>query len=553
MASFEKVVRRLDEAWRWLDTQQRALLMCALLLSAAAVAIALATGPSQIIGPWDVFTLLGGAWRMFNGQIPHTDFYSPLGMLWIWPASVAMHIVGPSLAAVHYAHVTLAALVTGAGAFLFFRKLSPTLAGMLTIFVVLLMLATRALGHPAADSTYAMSYNRLGWALSILLCITLFVADRPGRRAQRDMAVAGVLLGLLFYCKITFFAVAVGAWVLAIIIEPDLRRAWVASALGFVVILSAAFLASGVNPAAYFGDLAMAARSQSGALRGHMVAETLRANAVQLILGIALWAALVAQPYLAKRLDWQAALKVTLLVGFAASAGLAISPGNSSEGNDVPFFLLAGVLLLELSHRSLPAPQPAPWTAARLFALLTVGAIYFVGIARNDAASLAVSFAHRHEGQAPSEQGQRFDSAALRDFWIPSTSDHQTAYNLSRDVPARINDALRLVRANTNAPARLVVLANSDPLSFALGWRPAHGGALWFSRDYSFNERSHLSPEAMFADADLVIYPIIRPEDGGVDADSAALLLQIYGPYLSQHFSEAGRSAGWVLLRRRGA
>jgi hypothetical protein len=43
--------------------------------------ILLAIGPSTIINPCDVFTLLDGAWRIHSNQIPHTDFYNPIGVL----------------------------------------------------------------------------------------------------------------------------------------------------------------------------------------------------------------------------------------------------------------------------------------------------------------------------------------------------------------------------------------------------------------------------------------------------------------------------------------
>ena len=50
---------------------------------------------------------------------------------------------------------------------------------------------------------------------------------------------------------------------------------------------------------------------------------------------------------------------------------------------------------------------------------------------------------------------------------------------------------------------------------------------------------------------DLVIYPLLRADDGGVDADSAELLLRLYEPNLREHFLEVARSGDWVLLRRQ--
>jgi hypothetical protein len=38
---------------------------------------------------WDLGILVDGVWRLLHNQIPHRDFYSPIGVLFWWIISVA--------------------------------------------------------------------------------------------------------------------------------------------------------------------------------------------------------------------------------------------------------------------------------------------------------------------------------------------------------------------------------------------------------------------------------------------------------------------------------
>ena len=100
----------------------RGWLIAAVAFVVAIGGLSLWVGPSAMIGPWDVFTLLNGAYRIHEGQSPSTDFSNPIGPLVYGLVAIGMHL-SLSLRAVTYSQViflvigaTLAGLVVSAAA-----------------------------------------------------------------------------------------------------------------------------------------------------------------------------------------------------------------------------------------------------------------------------------------------------------------------------------------------------------------------------------------------------------------------------------------------------
>jgi hypothetical protein len=81
---------------------------------------------------------------------------------------------------------------------------------------------TRQTGYAPNITTYAMLYNRYAWLFYSTLLLLVFL--RPTNRSNHVNRVAdgillGALLGLLLYCKITFFIVGSVAVVLGLIVS----------------------------------------------------------------------------------------------------------------------------------------------------------------------------------------------------------------------------------------------------------------------------------------------------------------------------------------------
>jgi hypothetical protein len=334
-------------------------------VSAAAVvllgAYVLAVGPSHIMAPWDVFILMDGGWRVFSGQVAHTDFHNPIGVLTYALIALGMDLNGPSLQAQALGSLVLMAILAPWAIAIGYRRLSPAVAFLLTIFVALLVVANRPLGYDPAVTSYAMVYNRYGWALLALLMAQLFVQVDDKDRLSRlfDPCSVGALLGLIFFCKINFFVVGCGALALALILRRDLRHWLALTALAFLAVCLGARYGLGVHVGDYLRDISDAAQSQSLAMRLGFAMSTLKHAVLPLALLAAAWSVLVGLPTLRQGRQWSRAIADTVILGFLVASALFVTIGNTGEKGDIPLLFVAGLILIERQRREAGTTQSA--------------------------------------------------------------------------------------------------------------------------------------------------------------------------------------------------
>src|SRR5580658_6122769 len=176
---------------------------------------ALVWGSGPISGPWDMAALLDGGWRIVNGQIPHTDFHTPIGPVTYLLVAFGLKVATPSVSAVLYGSLLTLVIVIPCAWYAAFTRLPVAVCAFYVLFLGVLLLAPRPLGYAFRDTTYAMIYNRESYALTSVLLILLFLGPRKplDARAGVEGTLAGLLLGLLLYCKVTYFAFGVAATV----------------------------------------------------------------------------------------------------------------------------------------------------------------------------------------------------------------------------------------------------------------------------------------------------------------------------------------------------
>ncbi|MEZ2131386.1 MULTISPECIES: hypothetical protein [unclassified Sinorhizobium] len=519
-------------------------------------AFCLLIAPTVIMAPWDMFILLDGGWRIFNGEIPHNDYYTPIGPLVYWLSAAGMYVAGPSLKAVSLGILFFLGVAAPWAMTVFFRKLPGYFAFLLALFLVLLIVATRPLGYSPSTTTYAMIYNRYGWVLISILMVQLFLRNQEESRtaASFDAVSAGALLALLFICKVSFFVVGFPALVLACILRPELRRVAWKAACSFGAVCFLAWLVTGINPQDYLKDLSFAAKSQSLGLRFLWLKNSLHANVVPVLLLALCWFLLVAAGYWRKTITLADAIRCSIVFWFLLAGGMFITVGNASERSDVPLFLVTAVILfVGVSRSEIPMRARDGGTRTRFihygFAAAVI-AFFFVGTAGKDALSLANTYFAGERQKTEPDFSEKFDAPYLSDFTIPADSQWQTAYSRAGEVPSRINEGLELLRRHVAADDQVVTLALTDPFSFALDLVPAKGAPLWWDLGISFTRKNYPSPETVFANADYVIYPLTSPQ-AGCCQETVTTLLDLYGGFLGEHFTRADASAHWVLLRRR--
>jgi hypothetical protein len=514
-------------------------------------ALTLYNGVSVIAAPTDVFVLLGGAWRMFLGQVPHVDYSNPIGALAYALIEAGMALGGPNAHALAWAGFLLLAATAVWASLVAYTRLEPWLACGFVVFLAIVCVATRPLGYDPANHSYAMLYNRIGWVLLSILAVQAFVPIRNGtqRGAIIDAASIGMLIALLFYAKVTYAMFGVVAFALAFALRPGLRGfPQLAALVGGLLAIGAAFwFATGVEPAAYLRDLAVAGKAQSPEARLTALMRAAKSGLIPLA-GLALaWAGLIGRRILADRALRTDTVVPTLQFAFLCGAGLALTVTNASERGEVPLYAAAALILLH--NRALaPDDRYRRWAIGGAGAVAAALALLIAG---RDLASIADTTAQRAYRVASAPATQRMDAPPIRDFVIPHTATHATQFWRAAEAPAHINDGLALLRRRAGADSRLMVHALSDPFSFALGFTPPRGAPLWWDRNYNYNLDVHPPAEAVHAEVDLIMIPILRADDEGCCKHVVSDLDAIYGAYVRAHFVELDRSEHWLLLRRK--
>jgi hypothetical protein len=181
-----------------------------------------------------------------------------------------------------------------------------------------------------------------------------------------------------------------------------------------------------------------------------------------------------------------------------------------------------------------------------------VALVAFAGpIVLNDGLSLVYTAEWRGYRLSAASAGQRFDSAALADFVIPASSDYQTAYVLAKYIPAQINDGLWLLRQHITSQSKIFTVGLTNPFASTLGLPSPKGTLVWWDVNFSIGTVYYPSAASTFQDVDLVMVPVLRPQDGGCCWPNIEQMLAIYGPYLQEHFVQGSQTQYWILLEKR--
>lgn len=332
----------------------------ATLSSVAGIAgLSLWIGPAPIDGPWDVFTLLNGGYRIYEGQAPSTDFSNPIGPLVYGLTSLGMHLQhSPSLAAVTYGQAIFLALASALAWMVAWKRLPALYAAAFTVFVALLAVSDRPLGFPTWALTYAMLYNRDGWLLySTLLLLVLLGRREPPTKHSRvvDGFLMGLILGLLFYDKITFFLASMVAVGLGLTLStlPRSPRLGAAALAGFAVVGVVMRVAFGLHTTAYIRDFLEAAKVQVASQRAGMLAHTTFWIAPVAFLSVLLLGGLFV---MTRRRDepTHRIVYLSLAAAYVLGSSVLISVGDASERGELPALVVIPLLIIALLEPRLP-------------------------------------------------------------------------------------------------------------------------------------------------------------------------------------------------------
>jgi hypothetical protein len=373
-----------------------------------------------------------------------------------------------------------------------------------------------------------------------------------------DGLSTGVILMLLFYCKITYFVAGAGSFAAGWMMIKPSRYRFTAFGIGAILCFLIFQLAFRIHMGNYLADIQTAAQSQSFDERFSNLLGSLRENSFLLYLTfllLFLYSVVMTESRIS-RAELRTVAGLWVVAILVVGSGLVITTGNTREGNDIPFYFIFCLILLNtLTGRPIeiiPASTPA-FRVVVLLVIMVMLPIFYGYLVGKDVASIAYS-AWWNRVQLPSlHPEQRFHSDTMGDFIIPENSYWTTAYSYARDVPKTINDGLQLVERHIQDDTRIFCLCLTDPFSYALGQSPAKGTPLWWDENISFSASIHPDSEILFRNVDFVVMPVIDEDNAGCCGNTVLSMEQIYGGFLENYFFETDRSTYWILLERKSS
>jgi hypothetical protein len=237
-----------------------------LILLAATVIILLSLPLRLTIGPnyWDLYTYVDTAYRVGIGQVPHVDFFIPVGALGygLYTLVAKVFPAAHTLLAVHYA-VLIIALPLMALVVLEAQKRSSAealaLAIPFTLFALIPINGQELYPSPGFDA-YG-NYNRhAALLLYVLAANLLFVENRA-----RATGIAMALLAVLFMLKITGFVVGALLVLHAALVGRIALRVGIASVVVIGTLFAMVQWHTGLI-SAYVGDILHLVGMNTGSL-----------------------------------------------------------------------------------------------------------------------------------------------------------------------------------------------------------------------------------------------------------------------------------------------
>ena len=496
---------------------------------------------------WDLLFNLEGAWSLWNGQQLHAQVHDPLGIVTFGLTVLGFHIAGIGPRAFLVGEALYAFAMLAVAICIVPRRMPPVAAAIATLYVVLLVLVPTNLGDPIQTYSFAMSYNRLGWSALTLLFVVLFLPPRGESGAWLDVGIVFLLSVLLFYLKITYFAVSVGAIVAAILLSPHVRRhlrVW------FGVLAALAILAAAPFNIRYWGDILAAVHA--GAVRLDVVTQikNVVTSKDTAIVGVELIC------LLCLRQAGVSSHRFVSAVFIIACGAFILSQNQQVDG--IALYIVVALLLFDSARMAFEGPIRLPRFQA---ALLLAAVLIAPGI---DVAFMGASLGGYY-AKAGATDNDVVDETNLRGLAVPpERSDLIAQFSGSRMTPELLNAARRehpryeltqaeylktILEAATTVhnlmslsqaprPPRVRVFDSVNPLPFILGLPPPPG-QLWFDPAFPWPRG-----EEFLGRLDYVLIPKFP-----TDSASARMARQRYGEFLEQHFRRT-ETESWIVFQR---
>jgi hypothetical protein len=436
----------------------------------------------------DVPVLLDGGWRIYNGQVPHRDFYNFLGDLPFYVVWLGMKVGKPSVSAIDYGNVLMMVPISLATAILLYRRTTALCTFLFSLFLALIIITPRPLGAPFDYTDHSEMYNRYGEAFIMLLGIILFLPRKSGEsgclRAGAEMVFAGFLLVAALGCKLNYLAVSVGFLIVAGILQRITLAQASICILSAIAFLSIALVVTKIPLSALVQDYRIMAGVQSFASKVRVVAvQGVKSVVLLPILLLLVWESFLGETKgVTRELVWR-----NIIIVFFIFGGAVLLLATNSQRGELPLLALAALFGFELVLNQHSSAETAVFQSARHCGALLLVLIFLLPsiITSFKTIRFAAYAALGHRTvSTPALEGSR-----LSDFRFIWEGDRKAEM---RDVREDFDDGIGLLRRNLSASTPVNIILFANPFQVALGWVPPPGGTTCVA-DQGFARQSHPS------------------------------------------------------------
>ncbi len=520
------------------------------LVGLCALEVALGAMPTRVYAH-DMFIFLDGAWRMANGQIPSRDFYSGYGVL-VWaPLRWGLALYGDNANSLGLVRALYTAVI-GLW-FLLLTRLAPRRVPWILpgFFLLIFISAARPLGEHPTWVSHSMFYNRVAYALLFLIIFEQLgsfrfeAADHPTGQERHDTmqfwggVSTGAALVLVPLLKVWFVLPGLALLATGLLLFGVQRRRLIGILSGGLGAVAFAVACLHLEPAAFLRE-ALTLNQQRGSISGEALGTAVD-DLGEIVFTLAAGLAVARAGFVHRRVSHRYVLATVAIAGCDLYCR-AINAMNA----DLPlasFWCLCGSILL----LSLPAAAAAATSRRQRMIALLVLCPLAIPLFTVDSASTV--YAAYKTVAIRNHATLHFDSPRLRS-WTPLDWLGENPNFVSRNGNPLIlatNDGLHLLQNLGHPDETVSCVAFSNPFSYALGRRPAPGGALWLYLGSNFGLAHPLPENMLIGHPDLLM--VERPNY--VEESTTKAILALYPDMLTKEFALVGSSEYWTLYRRR--
>ena len=518
------------------------LLLIGFIVSLSLILINIGTSPINVM-PWDMLVQIDSAWRVLYGQVPNVNFTPIIPPISILLTTFGMKVVPPSASAIVYGNILLFVILTFWSWFIASSRLSAANTFLFALFMGVLVVAPRALGDSVRGTTYAMIYNRQGWVLLSMLYVELFIFHRKNMPPQetKDGLSSGILLALLLFSKLTFFAMGLGAILIRCLFFRPAVKWFVVSLSSFLLLAVLMQVLLPLNLSSYISEMRLLTPVYgSNRLKNSLLPVTIGNWKSILILIIPL-------PLLINNIkDRLRKIWLLVTVAFVILTSIILC-SSSAQVKEIPLFLVVVIIYLEYLPENFQFSDISTNKILKityLYNLVVIIPLLFGIIFIKDIGSIAYSAMWNRSQLSSLPELQKIKSPFLASFVIPASPIIRSfSAEPGNSYPQEVNDGLMLLRKHISKDSRVFTLAFSNPFSFALELPPPSGGVTNWLADFSFNTKYYPNPEKAFKGANMIMVP-----KKGNNMATVIMMKDIYKDYLAQHFIEKDSSEYWTLL-----